>query len=112
MIKIKFILFSILNLSILLAKGSIITGNIYDANVGDPLIGANIILEETIDSNDKPRDRIKKRISNLNLGSATDIDGFYKIKDVPIGNYTVTVLYIGYETQKKDIKTKADENYT
>ena len=112
MIKRNLILLISLNITLLFSKGSIISGNIYDLNSNDPLIGANIIVEESISPNDKPRDRIKKRVNNLNLGSATDIDGYYKIQNVPIGDYTITVLYIGYETQKKNVKIKADENYT
>ena len=80
MIKRNLILLISLNVTLLFSKGSIISGNVYDLNSNDPLIGANIIVEEAISSNDKPRDRIKKRVNNLNLGSATDIDGFYNDK--------------------------------
>ena len=93
------ILLIFLNLNIILCKGSIISGNIFDANSNDPLIGANIILQHPNNT-------------SFNLGAATDVDGFYKISDIPIGNYTITVLYIGYETKKiTDIKVKADQNY-
>ncbi len=93
------ILLIFLSLNFILCKGSIISGNIFDANSNDPLIGANIILQQPNNT-------------SFNLGAATDVDGFYKISDIPIGNYTITVLYIGYETKKiTDIKVKADQNY-
>ena len=59
------------------------------------MTGANVILEKT-----------QNPTSITTLGSATDLDGFYKIQNIPIGEYSVSVLYIGYENQKKIIKVK------
>ena len=100
--KINYTLFIILaSLNFLFSKGSTISGYVKDLNSGDPLTGANVILEKT-----------QNPTSITTLGSATDFDGFYKIQNIPIGEYSVSVLYIGYENQKKIIKVKADQNYT
>ncbi len=55
-----------------------IAGIVKDADTGEPLAGANIIIEGTT------------------LGASSDMDGFYTILNVPPGTYTLKVLYIGY----------------
>ncbi|MCB0273780.1 MAG: carboxypeptidase-like regulatory domain-containing protein, partial [Calditrichaeota bacterium] len=57
-----------------------ITGTVVDKETGDPLIGANVILDGT------------------ELGSSTDVDGFYSIINAPPGNYTLMAYYVGYAT--------------
>lgn len=59
-------------------KGSI-SGRIADANSGNYLPGANVMLEGT------------------RLGAASDRFGVYRIDNVPPGTYTLKVSYIGYE---------------
>ncbi len=54
-----------------------ITGKVADAE-GNPLQGANIIVEGT------------------SLGSASDGSGSFVILNVPVGNYTLRCDYIGY----------------
>ena len=56
-----------------------IKGIITDATSGSPLPGANVFFEGTV------------------IGTATDFDGFYSIKNVKPGNYNLVVSYIGYE---------------
>ncbi|TKJ41025.1 hypothetical protein CEE37_05000 [candidate division LCP-89 bacterium B3_LCP] len=64
--------------AILLANS--ISGIIYDSDSKEPLLGANITLVGT------------------RLGAATDLNGIFKIKDVPPGSYDLEVSMIGYET--------------
>lgn len=61
---------------------------------GNPLIGANVYLEGTI------------------LGSATDVDGTYFIMNVPGGDYTAIVEYVGYKSQKSKVSVGAGESVT
>lgn len=61
----------------LLAEGAV-KGKVTDASSGEPLIGANIVLEGTT------------------LGAATDVNGNYVISNVPDGSYTAVISYIGY----------------
>ena len=56
-----------------------IQGIIKDKRSGQPLIGANVMLEGT------------------SLGSSTDENGFYIINEIDRGKYKLMVSYIGYE---------------
>ncbi len=56
-----------------------ITGKVRDAETGEPLIGADVIVEGT------------------ELGAATDEKGDYVILYVPAGTYVVTASYLGYD---------------
>ncbi len=84
-------------LSVLLLTANVlfagtISGKIADADNQDPLIGANVILEGT------------------NMGAATDMEGYFKITNVPEGRYTLFVSYIGYQTkQLTNLEIGADE---
>jgi len=64
-----------------------------DSKSGEPLLGANVILEGTA------------------LGAATDENGEYIIENVSIGTYTIIAMFIGYETLHKEIKIEADRSY-
>ncbi|MFQ6674790.1 MAG: TonB-dependent receptor [Fidelibacterota bacterium] len=55
-----------------------IAGTVVDKETGEPLIGANVMVEGT------------------HLGGATDADGNYFILQVPPGTYRITASYIGY----------------
>jgi TonB-dependent receptor len=72
-----------------------VSGKITDANSGDYLLGANVILVGT------------------SSGAATDNMGDFSISNVPAGNYTLTVKYIGYEDYSQEITVtdNNDENY-
>jgi hypothetical protein len=63
-------------------KGSV-HGTVTDAVSNQPLAGANIILIGT------------------NFGAATDIDGHYEIKSVPVNTYQIRASIIGYSSATK-----------
>ena len=63
---------------LLLAQDGKLRGKVSDKESGEPLIGANVVVEGT------------------NLGASTDISGEYVILSVPPGSYSVKVSYIGY----------------
>src|SRR5262245_9320842 len=58
-----------------------LAGQITNQSSGEPLIGVNIIVIGT------------------SLGAATDIDGKYIIKKIPVGVCTVKVSGVGYTTK-------------
>ena len=60
----------------LLAQGTI-SGTILDEKYGDPLIGANVVIEGT------------------STGTSTDFDGKYQFNLEP-GTYNIVYSYIGY----------------
>jgi hypothetical protein len=68
----------------------IIQGQLFDTETQSPLISANVIIMGT------------------NLGAATDFSGFFKIRNVPVGSYTLKFTYIGYAPLiKPDIIVKS-----
>jgi Ca-activated chloride channel homolog len=86
----KITLLALLILSTISAKSGIIAGKVTDAETGEALIGANVI------------------ILNSNWGAATDIDGFFKISSVPPGTYELRASFVGYSPQTiKDIIVKS-----
>ena len=71
-------------------KTATVRGVIYDGEeAGEPLIGSNVIL-------------------NNGDGAATDFNGAYSFNTKP-GSYTITVKYIGYQTQTKNIQLSDGE---
>lgn len=46
-------------------------------------------------------------IESLNKGTATDINGRYRLVDIQPGEYQITVSYIGYKKIEKKIKVKS-----
>ena len=64
------------------AQGTI-EGSVYDADSGDILPGAQVV------------------ILSLNQGAVSDIDGQYVIEDVPAGEYTVEARFIGYGSERQ-----------
>lgn len=75
-----------------LEKGKI-SGKLVDAETGEPLIGANVYLENTA------------------LGASSDLDGYYFIPSVPAGNYELVVTIIQYsETRIKNLEVNSGES--
>ncbi|MGD8307183.1 MAG: carboxypeptidase-like regulatory domain-containing protein, partial [Ignavibacteria bacterium] len=64
--------------SFLFAAGGKIGGTVNDATTGEPLIGANIVLQGTT------------------MGAATNELGVYSITNIPEGEYVLVVSFIGY----------------
>ena len=83
MIKYSSILLFLLN--ILLSNNFQISGRIFDSTNKDPLIGANVIIE------------------NTSLGATSDINGNFIIKNIEQEKNLIKVQYIGYKTYRKEI---------
>ncbi|MEN8116242.1 MAG: TonB-dependent receptor [Bacteroidota bacterium] len=89
------LILSILTTGVIWAQNKgIVTGVISDAQSGETLIGANVILEGT------------------SFGTATNIDGEFIIANVPAGDYTLLVSYIGYDNKTTAINVVAGEKTT
>jgi len=56
-----------------------IVGEIFDSEFGQPLIGANILVEGTY------------------FGAAADLDGYFMIPNIPPGNYNLIISAVGYQ---------------
>jgi TonB-dependent receptor len=77
--------------SSLRAQSGKIMGSITDVNNGAPMVGANIMLDGTA------------------IGAASDLEGLFHIPQVPVGNYNLTIVYIGYKSKTIPILIKEDE---
>jgi hypothetical protein len=79
----KFLLIGIILVllpTLLFAQAGKLRGFVTDKETGDPLPGANIILEGT------------------QMGSAADLNGEFIVLGVPAGVYTIRADYIGYQS--------------
>ena len=66
-------------------------GRIVDSK-GEPLIGANILIQGT------------------SIGTTADLDGYYVILNIRTGTYAVEYRYVGYQTQiVKDVRIIPDQ---
>jgi iron complex outermembrane receptor protein len=50
------------------------------------------------------------RLKNTGTGTKTNQDGYYQLKNLKAGNYTLEVSYMGYQTLEKNISLNADLN--
>lgn len=63
------------------AQTGAIAGNLVDAETGDALIGANVIIKGT------------------SIGSTTDLNGYYRITGASPGFHNLVFSYIGYQSK-------------
>ncbi len=75
--------------AIVLAQSGKISGVIKDAETGEYLPGATVVLKGTA------------------IGSATDLDGRYLVPNVPEGSQTFYVSSVGYESQEFTVEIPA-----
>jgi hypothetical protein len=76
---------------LLYAQTGDVRGFVYDQESGEPIIFTNVYLEGTTHA------------------AATDINGFYSINRIPVGNYTLISTFIGYDTTRVNIAIKSNE---
>lgn len=76
--------------SLVHAQGSL-QGTVADSLTGGPLVGANIFLIGT------------------SMGGSTDLDGKYKLMNIPGGQYNARISYIGYMSKTMSVVIKNDE---
>lgn len=69
-----------------------INGFIYDSKTGESLIGANVHIKGT------------------NLGTATNLSGFFALPGVPIGKQSLVISFMGYKNQTILLNIKKSGN--
>jgi TonB-dependent receptor len=89
-IGIFFILSPLIFTTLAYSQGAI-RGVVTDSTEGISLIGANVYIVGT------------------SLGSATDLEGAFRIDRVPVGQYTLRVSYVGYATREFPVSVRVDE---
>jgi hypothetical protein len=72
-------------------KNGIIRGNVYDKNGGQPVPFANVILRGSTQ------------------GATTDLNGFFQISNVKLGDYTLFVSFIGYDSVEQRVTVASGE---
>ncbi|HMT28776.1 MAG TPA: TonB-dependent receptor [Bacteroidia bacterium] len=71
-----------------------IRGFVYSTETGEPVLFTNVYLEGTT------------------FGAATDVNGYYSITKVPVGDYNMMVTSIEHDTLKTAVSLKAGEIVT
>jgi hypothetical protein len=71
-------------LTVLAQSTQTIRGTVVDEVTKTPLVGVNILI---VNGSENP------------LGAATDVNGNFRIENVPVGRQTIKISYIGYEDQ-------------
>ncbi len=90
--KIYLLLFLLLPFFVYPGTTGKLAGTIKDAQSGEPLVGANVIIEGT------------------NFGAATNVNGEYVILNISPGKYSVKFSFIGYETLlMQDVAISVDQ---
>ncbi len=89
--KVQLIFISLFVTIQLFAQTGTLRGFVYEASSGEPAMFSNILLEGT------------------NIGGVTDANGFYNLSKVPVGTYTVTVSYIGYDQQSISVTIESNK---
>ncbi|MEA3288357.1 MAG: TonB-dependent receptor [Candidatus Marinimicrobia bacterium] len=73
-------------------QGGKISGQVSDAQSGDPLPGANVMITHRwIDGQEIPLDNL--------IGTATDVDGHYYLLNIYPGSYSLRVDFIGMSSR-------------
>lgn len=90
-----FLLLALLSLSLGMAaqktdKGAV-RGNVFDKETAQPVAFATVQIE------------------GPNMGTSTDLNGFFSISDIPVGQYRLKVTYLGYDDFTTDIKITKGE---
>ncbi len=67
-----------------------LNGFVYDKKNGETLIGANVFIKK------------------YNIGASTNLNGYFAITNVPVGECELSISFIGYSSQV--IKIKAEDN--
>jgi len=70
---------------------------------------AGSVQGRVVDAKSRPLQGATVLIENTTLGAATDKDGNFLIKDVPVGEQTLVVQFIGYSTVRKQIRVEDDQ---
>jgi len=71
--------------TLLFAQNGSVRGNVFDKDTGEPVAFSNVSLQGTT------------------YGANSDIEGFFTITNVPIGEYQLVARYLGYDSIAVDV---------
>lgn len=72
---------------------------------GKGTVRGNIFNKETA----QPVGFATVRVDGANMGTISDVNGFFSISDVPVGRYTLTISLTGFDTYTGEIEIKKGE---
>lgn len=78
-----------------MAQTGTVRGFVYDAATGEPSIFTPVALRGATDH-----------------GAQTDVNGYFSISKLPPGRYVLQVIYLGYDTLRKEVEVRADQILT
>lgn len=73
-----------------------VKGQIVDQTDNSAMIGVGVLLINPADT-------------TIKLGNATDLDGNFRIENVPSGKYKIRTSYIGYDTKEMEISVQNED---
>lgn len=74
-----------------LAQTGKVKGFVYDKENGEPILFTNVTVKGTT------------------VGAATDLNGYYTVTNVPVGEQTLMVTYLGYDTLFQTVTIEANQ---
>ncbi|MEL6635553.1 MAG: carboxypeptidase-like regulatory domain-containing protein [Bacteroidota bacterium] len=83
------LLFLFLGTGMIMAQSGTVRGSIFDRDSGEPISFATV------------------QLSGTSIGATSDLDGFFSIGNVPVGDYRLVATYIGYDSVSVDITVGA-----
>jgi len=87
-------LFAVTTLSSLAQQTGKVKGFVYEKETGEPVLFTNVTVQGTT------------------VGAATDVNGYYTITNVPAGDQTLMITYLGYDTLYQEVSVKANDLVT
>ncbi len=73
------------------AQNATIRGSVFEKESGQPILYTNVYLKGT------------------SIGGVTDINGYFTISHIPVGEYSLMISYIGFDTLSIPISIKGNE---
>jgi TonB-dependent receptor len=72
------------------AQSGVVQGRVIDFTSGEKLVGANVMVKETV------------------IGAATNVDGEFRIESVPVGKQIIKTTYLGYNPNEMEVEVFED----
>jgi hypothetical protein len=86
-----FVLIFVLVTTLVSAQTGLVRGFVYDKETGEPMMLTNVMLE------------------NTQIGTTTDVNGYFVLSKIKTGNYSIKVTSLGYETYTAPIKVEKNK---
>lgn len=86
-----FVLIFVLITTLVSAQTGSVRGFVYDKETGEPMMLTNVMLE------------------NTQIGTTTDVNGYFVLSKIKTGNYSIKVTSLGYETYTAQIKVEKNK---